>query len=163
LAGYPLIQKSSLAVLVAFDPAARLTAFAHSQNTALRPNALASVLKVPVIEINPANDDKPFILDDGLISKIASFEKKSLIIAGALLEGAVTQVSIATLLEGFDVFLCRDLCETDDKTNADIFINRIRDCGAHIVTQQQIVLEVLAQCKDAQYREALESFLSSGP
>ena len=80
---------------------------------------------------------------------------------GAFLEGAVTQIALSMLLEGYDIYVCADQVKTADAARETIFLERIRYCAGHVVTLPQILLELLSQEENDKKRQALLNVLNS--
>lgn len=140
MAGYPLIQTPT-AALILVDEASD-----HHDIVSIRQRgeAIAESLNLPFQYVSSDEGDQ-FFLNNQVRDKIAAPEKRTLLLAGGLLEGAVTQVAVSALLDGFDVFVIADLCCTAEPEYFDLFRDRIRDCGATFVTAKQVILECQAK------------------
>ena len=122
--------------------------------------ALADAAQVPFLNVSGLFEDRPFIIGQTLSDGIATLQKRSLIIGGATLEGAVTQTAIHTLLDGYDVFIPADLCVGLNDDLVTVHLDRIRDSGGIVTSHRQLVLELLAQIDDGAQRAPLEALLS---
>lgn len=56
----------------------------------------------PVLQLVSVSD---FVVDADLFAGIAEMKRRTLILSGGLLEGAVTQIALAALLEGYDIYV----------------------------------------------------------
>ena len=122
-------------------------------------SALAEAIKAPVLDLSA---DKPFLMENGMRSRIAELNRRTLILEGRFLEGAVTQIALSCLLEGYEVYVCADQVATGEPDREEMYLDRIRYCNGHIVTTRQIILEILAQEKDGAMRAPLEALLKKG-
>lgn len=121
--------------------------------------SLAAAIGAPVIDRSDADE---FIVDDALRASVVEMKRWSLILCGGLLEGAVTQITLAALLEGYDIYISADQLVCGDAGSQDIYLDRIRYCTGHIVTTRQIILELLSQEKDEAARALLKALLTTG-
>lgn len=117
----------------------------------------AQAIDAPILQLA---EDTNFLLDEQLTSKIADLGRRTLILAGGLLEGAITQIALSSLLDGYDVYVCADRLVTGDPGREETYLDRIRYCAGHIVTTRQIILELLSQEKDEAARAPLEALLA---
>lgn len=76
------------------------------------------------------------------IANLKAAQRSSLLIYGAQLEGAVTQLALLSLLEGFDVFVIADHCQTVEPMFIDAFHARLQQSGGTLVTLSQISREL---------------------
>lgn len=76
------------------------------------------------------------------IANLKLAQRSSLLIYGAQLEGAVTQLALLSLLEGFDVFVIADHCQTAEPMFIDAFHARLQQSGGTLVTLSQISREL---------------------
>ena len=121
--------------------------------------SLASAIGAPVLD---QSECREFVVDDTLRSSVAEMNRRSLILCGGLLEGAVTQVALSFLLEGYDIYVCADQVVCGDPEREAMYLDRIRYCAGHIVTTRQIILELLSQEKEEAARAPLEALLIEG-
>lgn len=123
--------------------------------------ALAVAIDSPFF-VHPSigSPETPFLLGQTLSAAIAPHQKRSLVIAGGFLEGAVTLGAISTLLDGYNVHVVVDFVETIEPDVAHICYDRIRDCGGVLTTHTQLVLELLAQQPDPKKRTRLQKLLN---
>ena len=122
-------------------------------------HSLAKVIAAPTMDWS---DTDEFVVDDALRASVAEMNRRSLILCGGLLEGAVTQVALSFLLEGYDVYVCADQVVCGDPEREAMYLDRIRYCAGHIVTTRQIILELLSQEKEEAARAPLEALLTAG-
>ena len=104
--GDAIINPKTVAVLGIAEPLAGEKDIANVRAL----NVLADALGVPFLNLASIFDDGPFLIGGLLSSGIADLEKRSLILGGAALEGAILQTAITSLLDGYDVFIPVDLC-----------------------------------------------------
>ena len=105
--------------------------------------ALAEGFEIPFLKLGPQNNE--LALNDALRERIASLNKHVIVICGGHLESAVTQITLSGLLDGYDIFVVADLSLSSDQQHETVFFDRLRSCGAHIVTRKQLVFEAIAQ------------------
>jgi nicotinamidase-related amidase len=159
MAGEPIIVAGNCAVIVINEPLARGEApEGQSCRWALAPQ-MAEAIAAPYLDLCESRD---FVVDDALMTRFNGLKRRSLILMGALLEGAVTQIALSTLLEGYDVYVCADQVATADPAREALFLERIRFCAGHIVTARQILLELLSREKDEKKREPMLALLNAG-
>ena len=115
----------------------------------------ASLISVPCIDLRDAVSERSLVLDRELTEIISTGQRSSLLLVGGLLEGAITQIALVTLLEGYDVFVCADLTICNDRSNKAHFLERMRSNGAHVVTIKQVALELLGQEPKGNVRNSL--------
>lgn len=157
MAGDALTNQNTLAVLGLAEPSVgkRLgEVLGHLE-------ALAGAAGAQFLNVSDLFEDAPFVIGDVLSSGIAALQKRSLIIGGGALEGAVTQTAIHTLMDGYDVFVPADLCVGVDEALVSVHLDRIRDSGGIVTSHRQLVLELLAQTDDPAMRAPLEVLLTS--
>ncbi len=120
---------------------------------------LAGAISAPLLDLRHESD---FVVDGGLMEKFARLKRRSLILFGTLLEGAVTQIALTMLLEGYDVYVCADQVRSADPKRETVFHERIRFCAGHVVTLPQILLELLSRVEDDKSRQSLRAVLELG-
>lgn len=157
MAGDALTNQNTLAVLGLAEPH-----LGEGLDGVLeRLEILAVAASAPFLNVSDLFSGVPFVIGDVLSSGIASLQKRSLIIGGGALEGAVTQTAIHTLMDGYDVFVPADLCIGLDEALVPVHLDRIRDSGGIVTSHRQLVLELLAQTDDQAVRAPLETLLGS--
>ena len=160
MAGEPLLSPAELGVILIDEPAARATqtdGFYESCHMAL---AIGSAVGCPLLDLRTDTESgAPFLIDDPLYDQIASLQRRSLLLCGRLLEGALTQIALSTLLQGYNVFVPADLALSAEAGREPLFLGRIASCGGFILTRRQIVLEFLSCERDAVRRDRLEALL----
>jgi nicotinamidase-related amidase len=159
MAGEPILVASNCAVVSVIEPLSSGTLSADNSPDFGMMTLLAEAIGAPVLQLVSEAD---FVVDDDLFSRIAEMKRRTLILCGGLLEGAVTQIALAALLEGYDTYICADQTVTADTDRESVFLERIRFCNGHIVTTRQVLLELLSQEKDPLKRAPLESLLGLG-
>ena len=160
LAGEPLLYATTTGLVVADEPGRERVDTDLFQKYADHGVAIALAARLPVLDLRvETSSDAPFVADDALVERIKAMGRRSLIVCGALLEGAVTQVSLGTLMDGYDVFVPADLVLSAEPRREQIFLDRITSCGGNIMTRTQIILELLSVLKSSSEREPLEQLL----
>lgn len=162
MAGEPLLRRHFAGVIFVeeCDPPSELKNLVFSNEAALL--AIAQAADIPVLQTRGA-ELSDLLADDTVISRIAELKRRVLVLAGGLLEGAVTQVALSALVEGFDVFIAADLVWTAEPEREQLFFNRISaGCGV-ILTRRQILLELLAHEQDEDRRARLNALLVGAP
>lgn len=159
MAGEPMIAARNCAVVLVEEPLARGKALiGEAVQWSLSAN-LADAIDAPLLDLRGKND---FVVDSAFIAKFGELKRRSLILLGALLEGAVTQIALSMLLEGYDIYVCADQVRTADAARENIFLERIRFCAGHVVTLPQIVLELLSREESDKNRQSLLALLNAG-
>lgn len=120
---------------------------------------LAGAVSAPLLDLRLESE---FVVDDALMAKFAGLKRRSLILFGTLLEGAVTQIALTMLLEGYDVYVCADQVRSADPKREAVFLERIRYCAGHVVTLPQILLELLSRVENDKSRRSLRAVLDMG-
>ncbi len=122
--------------------------------------ALSAAGNFPILDLrHDRSSGAPFLADADLMSRITLMGRNGLVICGGLLDGAVTQISLAALMDGIDVFVCVDLTLSAEPDKTDLFLSRISTCGGHTMSYRQIVLELLSGERDEAKRAPLEALL----
>lgn len=159
MAGEPMIAARNCAIVLVEEPLARNGgATGEAPQWSLAAN-LADAIGAPLLDLRGEDD---FVVDSAFIAKFAELKRRSLILLGALLEGAVTQIALSTLLEGYDVYVCADQVRTADAAREGIFLERIRYCAGHVVTLPQVLLELLSREDNDKKRQPLLNLLNTG-
>lgn len=159
MAGEPILVARNCAVVLVEEPLARgQTLNADVLQWSLAAD-LAEAIAAPLLDLRGEGD---FVVDSAFMAKFGELKRRSLILLGALLEGAVTQVALSMLLEGYDIYVCADQVRAADTARENIFLERIRFCAGHVVTLPQILLELLSQEENDKKRQSLLALLNSG-
>ncbi|KCZ48470.1 isochorismatase family protein [Hyphomonas sp. CY54-11-8] len=159
MAGEPILVARYCALVIIGEATCPNILMSVGEVELVQLEAVAAAIGAPVIDLVDSCD---FLIDDSLRARIAEKNRRTLILCGGWLEGAVTQVALSSLLEGYDVYVCADQVVTEDPGREHVFLERIRFCNGHIVTTRQIILEFLSQEKDPAARAPLEALLNSG-
>ena len=159
MAGEPILVASNCALVSVIEPLSAGSLSPENAPDFELMTRLTEAIGAPVLELV---GDEDFLVDKKLFAQIAEMKRRTLILCGGFLEGAVTQIALAALLEGYDTYVCADQTVTADPEREHVFLERIRYCNGHIVTTRQILLELLSQEKDAGIRRPLESLLKRG-
>lgn len=160
MAGEPLVYKAATALVVVDEPSRAAIDDEFYQAISDAGVAIARAASIPLLDLR--SGDEPlgaFVVDDELIDNVKAMKRRALIVCGALLEGAVTQVSLNALMDGYDVFVPADLVAAGDPENITHFLARITSCGGNILTRRQVILELLSGLKERNERSALEDLL----
>ncbi len=159
MAGEPILVAANCALVTVVEPlSVDASPPENSPDFALM-KQLAEAINAPILQLVDVDD---FVVDEKLRMAIAAMGHRSLIVCGGLLEGAVTQIAMSSLLDGYDVYVCADQLLTGDPEREAIYLDRIRYCAGHIVTTRQIILELLSQEKEEAARAPLEALLTAG-
>lgn len=130
----------------------------------------AELLKKSATQLVAATDCPYLDLTSGLnepirqsihatVQAVSELNRSTMILVGGSLENAVTQIAIALLVDGYDVFVAVDLVQAIDKNHTTVLLDRIRSCGGTITTQKQIVLEFLSDVDTDERRSRLQRTL----
>ncbi len=159
MAGEPMLVARHCAVILIEERLARdLAATGGPVQWSLAAD-LAGAISAPLLDLRLESD---FVVDSDLMAKFADLKRRSLILFGTLLEGAVTQIALTMLLEGYDVYVCADQVRSADPKHETVFHERIRFCAGHVVTLPQILLELLSRVEDEKARQSLKAVLELG-
>lgn len=160
MAGEPLLNSAELGVVLIDEPAARAVRIPGFDEACHMALAIGRVAGCPLLDLRARTQSgAPFLIDDPLCDQIAGLQRRSLLLCGRLLEGALTQIALNTLLQGYNVFVPADLALSAETGREPLFLGRIASCGGFILTRRQIVLELLSYERDAARREGLEALL----
>lgn len=160
LAGEALLYLSNTSVILVDEPGADRIERAILDEVfkdAAMLAAAGGLLKLDLREDRAS--ETPFLADAALMARISKLGRNSLAICGGLLEGAVTQTSLAALMDGLDVFVPVDLIVSAEPDKVSLFLSRISACGGHTLSYRQIVLELLSGESDLTRRAPLEALL----
>lgn len=162
MAGEPLLYGSATALVVVDEPSCDLGGREHCQAVSDMGVAIAGAGALPLLDLRADREaGKAFVADQSLIDRIKALNKRALIVCGGLLEGALTQVSLRTLMDGYDVFVPADLICTAEPENEHLFLSRITSCGGNVLTSRQVILELLSGIKESEKRGPLEALLNA--
>jgi len=159
MAGEPILVARNCAVVLVEEPLARSGCVNSEDLQWSLATDLADAIAAPLLDLRGQGD---FIVDSAFMAKFSELKRRSLILLGALLEGAVTQIALSMLLEGYDIYVCADQVRAADATRENIFLERIRFCAGHVVTLPQILLELLSREEDDKKRDSLLALLNAG-
>ncbi|MEM0985105.1 MAG: isochorismatase family protein [Pseudomonadota bacterium] len=120
-------------------------------------SSLAGDLGIPFLDLGSLFGDGPFLIGDTLSVGVSGLQKRSLILGGGALEGAVVQTALTTLLDGYDLFVPADLFAALEPERSALVFDRIRDVGGIITSERQILLECLAQTDAPEARAPLQA------
>lgn len=157
MSGYPLFQVANAAVVFVdeADPEFRNKISEYFENML----ELVEGFQIPWIRLEYMKDK--IVLDETLRGEIAGLKKHVIVICGGYLEGAITQITLSGLLDGYDVFVVADLCHCLDQKHQMMFFDRLRSCGAHVVTCKQLIYEAIAQNTEKEAAPRLRALLAS--
>lgn len=159
MAGEPMLVARYCAVVLVEEPLARSEALNGEVLQWSLAADLAGAIGAPLLDLRGEGD---FVVDGAFMAKFGALKRRSLILLGALLEGAVTQITLSMLLEGYDIYVCADQVRAADAAREGIFLERIRFCAGHVVTMPQILLELLSREQEDTKRQSLLALLNSG-
>jgi len=145
MAGEALLYLSNTSVILIDEPRTDRIDQVILQNQIQRGLKIAKAGVLPALDLRKAeNQVSPFLADEVLLARITAMGRSGLVMCGGLLEGAVTQISLAALMNGLDVFVAVDLVSTAEPDKASLFLSRISSCGGHTLSYRQIILELLS-------------------
>lgn len=160
LAGEALLYLSNTSVILVDEPGVDKVDNGRLKDVYKDGEALAAAGRLPVLDLrDDRKNGEPFLADAALMARISMMGRNGLVICGGLLEGAVTQISLAALMDGLDVFLAVDLVVSDEPDKVSLFLSRISACGGHTLSYRQIVLELLSAERHPAKRAPLEALL----
>jgi len=160
MAGEALLYLSNTSVILVDEPQTDRIDQAMLENQIRHGLAIAKAGMLPALDLrNTDSQMSPFLADEALLARITEMSRSALVICGGLLEGAVTQISLAALMNGLDVFVAVDLVSTAEPDKASLFLSRISSCGGHTLSYRQILLELLSGERDQSRRTPLEALL----
>ncbi|MEM6411963.1 MAG: isochorismatase family protein [Pseudomonadota bacterium] len=137
MAGHPLVIGSS-SILIS------VSEHTYGAPKTLEPQfpELESLRALPHLELAVSLDLSFEVQQAEWRKRITANDGRSLILRGGWLEGAVTQVAITCLIEGLDVFIAADACDTREADYRDWFLKRLYSYGATISTTRQLAMEL---------------------
>ena len=157
MSGDPILYARNCAFIIADEPFRRRT---HDDGALTSFNQilkLAAAIDAPHFDMRTlVKANNSFAIDDALLREIGALRRSSLVIVGALLEGAITQLAMSALLDGFDVFVPADLVLSGDSEREQMYFDRIRAVSGIIVSSRQLLLELMLRETDAERRLAIE-------
>lgn len=161
MASEALLYLSNTSVILVDEPGAHSVDRAAIDRAIYAGAAVSAAGLLPMLDLREdRKDGAPFLADDALMSRITMMGRNGLVICGGLLEGAVTQISLAALMGGMDVFVGADLVVTAEPDKTDLFLSRVIACGGHTLSYRQIILELLSGERDEAKRTPLEALLT---
>jgi len=160
MAGEALLYLSNTSVILVDEPRTDRIDQVILQNQIKRGLEIAKAGVLPALDLRKAeNQVSPFLADEVLLARITAMGRSGLVICGGLLEGAVTQISLAALMNGLDVFVAVDLVSSAEPDKSSLFLSRISSCGGHTLSYRQIILELLSGEREQSRRTPLEALL----
>ena len=160
MAGEPLLFQINTAVIIADEPLRRGYDEEDYQTIAEAGRKLAEAGNLPLLDLrSDETGDGVFLYDDALVERIKSLKRRMLIVCGGLLEGAVTQIALSTLVDAYDVFVPADLVCTLEPEREAMFLSRIAHCGGNVLSHRQVVLELLSTEDETDRRALLSDLL----
>ncbi|MCX6694747.1 MAG: isochorismatase family protein [Candidatus Altiarchaeota archaeon] len=94
--------------------------------------------------------------DSGIMKKLESLKKKSLIICGIEAHICIQQTTLDLLEDKFKVYVVKDAISSHDKLDCDAAVERMRDAGAVITTTEAILFELTVKAGTEQFKRMLE-------
>ena len=160
MAGEALLYLSNTSVILVDEPGADAVDRRKVTAAIAAGETLAKAGGLPVLDLQ--EDRKagaPFLADADLMARITMMGRNGLILCGGLLEGAVTQIALAALMDGMDVFVAVDHVVSAEPEKTELFLSRLSRCGGHTLSYRQIILELLSAERDMEKRAPLEALL----
>ncbi len=105
MAGEPVLIAQNCALVIVGDTTCRSALASEGALNLSQLTSVAGAISAPFIDLVHDGD---FVVDDELLMKIAENSRRTLILCGGWLEGAVTQIALLCLLEGYDVYVYAD-------------------------------------------------------
>jgi len=158
MAGEPLLRRNLLGVVIANETDCDNVTSGCAEFAFSFIERLSKAADLPLLKLT-GSEFQNVAGDDVISACVAKLQRRVLLIGGGLLEGAVTQIALSALVDGFDVFIGADLVWTAEPGREPLFFDRITHCCGHVLTRRQILLELLAQEKDEGRRERLKGLL----
>ena len=93
------------------------------------------------------------LLEDGMLDKIKSYNKKQIVLMGIETHICVYQTALALIEEGFDVYVVKDACASRNKYEFKMGIEAMKDSGAKISCVEMILFEWLKGAKHPCFKE----------
>ncbi len=93
------------------------------------------------------------LLEDGMLDKIKSYEKKQIILFGIETHICVYQTACALIEAGFEVYIIKDACASRNKYEFKQGIEAMRDNGAKISCVEMTLFEWLKGAKNPKFKE----------
>lgn len=122
---------------------------------------LARLAERPLIHVrdDPANGSAAYEI---VSCECTNARGNTLLVAGGLLESTVTRVALSALMDGYDVFILSDWCDTAEPQHRSLFETRIHAKGGVVVSSRQAIRELAAQSGKAELSRALLGHLADG-
>jgi len=160
MAGEALLYLSNTSVILVDEPSTQSVDQNLLRRQLKQGLAIAKAGILPALDLRNSDDySGPFLADETLLARIAEMGRSGLVVCGGLLEGAVTQLSLAALMNGLDVFVVVDLVSSAEPEKASLFLSRITSCGGHTLSYRQVILELLSGERQQSRRSPLEALL----
>lgn len=93
------------------------------------------------------------LLEDGVLEKIKSYNKKQIVICGIETHICVHQTAAALLREGFEVYVVKDACASRNKYEFKQGIDAMQANGAKISCEEIVLFEWLQTAKNPHFKE----------
>lgn len=93
------------------------------------------------------------LLEEGLLEKIKSYNKKQIVILGIETHICVYQTALALLEQGFEVYVVKDACASRNKYEFKQGIDAMQVEGARISCVEMILFEWLKGAKNPNFKE----------
>ncbi|MAW81423.1 MAG: hypothetical protein CMI63_14390 [Parvularcula sp.] len=120
---------------------------------------LVAATDCPYLDLTAGRDEPIRQSVHTTVRAVSELRRSTMILIGGSLENAVTQIAIALLADGYDVFVAIDLVHAVDKNHTTVLLDRIRSYGGTITTKNQIVLEFLSDVDTDERRSRLQRSL----
>ncbi len=97
--------------------------------------------------------------DASCLAQIKSSAVQQIIIVGMEAHVCVLQTVLGLLSEGKDVFVVADAVSSRTAENKALALQRMQQCGAHIVSREMVAYEWLEKAGDDEFRQISRNYL----
>lgn len=77
-------------------------------------------------------------------ARLSESKRRTVILAGLWFEKSISLIALRLIEDGFDVFICVDACEIDDKQFEEVYRQRISTFMGVLTTVQQVDYEFIS-------------------
>ena len=107
-------------------------------------NTLSKTFAVPSIEKTLENMASLPIVYETISARLSETKRRTVVLAGLWFERSVSLIALRLIEDGFDVFICVDACEIDDKQFEEVYRQRISTFMGVLTTVQQVEYEFIS-------------------
>ena len=93
--------------------------------------------------------------EPGVLEKLSASKRRQVILTGMETHVCVLQTALGLRAAGFEVFLVADAASSRTPENRASAVERMRDCGVHIVATEMVLFEWLEQASTTDFRALL--------